>query len=310
MAYAQAGDPSEFTGLTGWVAGVIELARRGRRRRCWWRWRTSFRRSPARSCWRWPATWPARAGSTWCWWCSPRPSARWSARWCSTGSARRSARSGCKRWLDRIPLVDADDLDKADRWFERHGRWAVLFGRMVPVVRSLVSIPAGANQMPMGGFILLTAIGSGVWNALFVGRRLRARHAGGSRSSSTPTGSTTRSSRSSRSWSASWVIRRSATAGTARPAVGDRRSLIALPPSRSTNRLRAAASAAEGEPVDVDEVGRLAAGEGQVDRVRAGHRRHVAGDRPPALPAAGVGRPRSCRSARAVGCPAAPRPGR
>ncbi|MET8350022.1 MULTISPECIES: DedA family protein [unclassified Micromonospora] len=74
-----------------------------------------------------------------------------------------------KRWLDRIPLVDADDLERADRWFERHGRWAVLIGRVVPVVRSLVSVPAGANRMPLGEFILLTTIGSGVWNALIVG---------------------------------------------------------------------------------------------------------------------------------------------
>lgn len=74
-----------------------------------------------------------------------------------------------KRWLDHIPLVDREDLEKADRWFERHGRWAVLFGRVVPVVRSLVSVPAGANRMPLGEFVLLTAIGSGVWNALVVG---------------------------------------------------------------------------------------------------------------------------------------------
>ncbi|MCI4062441.1 DedA family protein [Micromonospora sp. R77] len=74
-----------------------------------------------------------------------------------------------KRWLDHIPLVDRDDLEQADRWFERHGRWAVLFGRVVPVVRSLVSIPAGANRMPLGEFVLLTTVGSGAWNALIVG---------------------------------------------------------------------------------------------------------------------------------------------
>ncbi|TYB36154.1 DedA family protein [Micromonospora sp. AP08] len=74
-----------------------------------------------------------------------------------------------KCWLDHIPLVDRDDLEKADRWFERHGRWAVLIGRVVPVVRSLVSVPAGANRMPLGEFILLTTLGSGVWNALIVG---------------------------------------------------------------------------------------------------------------------------------------------
>ncbi|MDO3702276.1 DedA family protein [Micromonospora sp. C28SCA-DRY-2] len=74
-----------------------------------------------------------------------------------------------KRWLDRLPLVDLDDLEKADRWFERHGRWAVFFGRMVPVVRSLVSIPAGANRMPLTEFVVLTTLGSGIWNSLFVG---------------------------------------------------------------------------------------------------------------------------------------------
>lgn len=74
-----------------------------------------------------------------------------------------------RRWLDRIPLVDPEDLDKADRWFERHEKGAVLLGRCAPVVRSLVSVPAGANRMPLGRFTVLTAIGSGVWNAFFVG---------------------------------------------------------------------------------------------------------------------------------------------
>ncbi|HEX8344672.1 MAG TPA: DedA family protein [Actinoplanes sp.] len=74
-----------------------------------------------------------------------------------------------RRWLDRIPLVDSDDLDQADRWFCKHAKGAVLFGRMAPVVRSLISIPAGANHMPLGQFTLLTTIGSGVWNTLFVG---------------------------------------------------------------------------------------------------------------------------------------------
>src|SRR4051812_18188898 len=73
-----------------------------------------------------------------------------------------------RRWLDRIPLVDADDLNTADRWFDKHERSAVLFGRCAPVVRSLVSIPAGANHMPLAQFTVLTAIGSGVWNTLFV----------------------------------------------------------------------------------------------------------------------------------------------
>ncbi|MEU2610332.1 DedA family protein [Micromonospora sp. NPDC007271] len=74
-----------------------------------------------------------------------------------------------KRWLDHVPLVDRHDLEKADRWFERYGRWAVLVGRLVPVVRSLVSVPAGANRLPLGEFLLLTTLGSGAWNGLIVG---------------------------------------------------------------------------------------------------------------------------------------------
>jgi membrane protein DedA with SNARE-associated domain len=74
-----------------------------------------------------------------------------------------------KRWLDHVPLVDLDDLERADRWFDRYGKWAVLFGRMVPVVRSLVSIPAGADRMPLGQFVGLTALGSGIWNSLLIG---------------------------------------------------------------------------------------------------------------------------------------------
>jgi membrane protein DedA with SNARE-associated domain len=74
-----------------------------------------------------------------------------------------------RRWLDRIPLVNADDLTTADKWFERHEKSAVLLGRCAPVVRSLVSIPAGANRMKLAPFTLFTTLGSGVWNCLFIG---------------------------------------------------------------------------------------------------------------------------------------------
>jgi membrane protein DedA with SNARE-associated domain len=74
-----------------------------------------------------------------------------------------------RRWLDRIPLVDSSDLNTADRWFERHEKGAVFLGRMAPVVRSLVSIPAGANHMNLRQFTVLTTLGSGIWNCLFVG---------------------------------------------------------------------------------------------------------------------------------------------
>ncbi|RQX04601.1 DedA family protein [Micromonospora inaquosa] len=168
MAYAEAGDPSEFTGLTGWVASVIEvmgpvgvallvalesivppipseivlalagfLAHEG-----------EFNVVLVVLA----ATVGSLVGALVLYW---------------LGAALGEER--LKRWLDHIPLVDSDDLEKADRWFERHGRRAVLIGRVVPVVRSLVSVPAGANRMPLGEFILLTTIGSGVWNGLIVG---------------------------------------------------------------------------------------------------------------------------------------------
>jgi membrane protein DedA with SNARE-associated domain len=69
---------------------------------------------------------------------------------------------------DRMPLVDGDDVDKADAWFHRYGTWAVFFGRMVPMVRSLVSIPAGTTRMPLVRFALLTTAGSLIWNTVFV----------------------------------------------------------------------------------------------------------------------------------------------
>lgn len=73
-----------------------------------------------------------------------------------------------RRWADRVPLMSADDVDKAMVWFHRHEKAAVLTGRFVPIVRSLVSIPAGIDRMNLGLFLLLTALGSGLWNSLFI----------------------------------------------------------------------------------------------------------------------------------------------
>lgn len=71
--------------------------------------------------------------------------------------------------LSRLPLVDRADFERAARWFERHGRASVFFGRLIPGVRSLISLPAGANRMNLGVFSLYTIAGSGVWNALLIG---------------------------------------------------------------------------------------------------------------------------------------------
>ncbi|OZC92908.1 DedA family protein [Rhodococcus sp. 06-418-1B] len=70
--------------------------------------------------------------------------------------------------VDRIPFVDTGDLAKAEDWFTRHGRSAVFFGRMIPVVRSGISIPAGVSRMPLAQFTLYTTLGSLLWNSIFV----------------------------------------------------------------------------------------------------------------------------------------------
>lgn len=68
----------------------------------------------------------------------------------------------------RLPLVKPADLDRTERWFARHGTKAVLFGRMVPVFRSLISVPAGVERMPVTLFVVLTTLGSLMWNSVLV----------------------------------------------------------------------------------------------------------------------------------------------
>jgi membrane protein DedA with SNARE-associated domain len=68
----------------------------------------------------------------------------------------------------KLPLVKLRDVDKAEDWFARHGAKAVLIGRLVPVVRSLISVPAGVERMPVALFLPLTAVGSLVWNSLLI----------------------------------------------------------------------------------------------------------------------------------------------
>jgi membrane protein DedA with SNARE-associated domain len=72
-------------------------------------------------------------------------------------------------FLDRLPLVETEDVDRTFEWFERHGRSAVFFGRMVPIVRSFVSVPAGVVKMPFLPFIVYSAAGSLIWNSVLVG---------------------------------------------------------------------------------------------------------------------------------------------
>lgn len=69
------------------------------------------------------------------------------------------------RWVS----VDLDELGKAEAWFDRRSRSAVLVCRCVPLIRSLVSIPAGFRRMPLVRFTVATAIGSAIWNCVLVG---------------------------------------------------------------------------------------------------------------------------------------------
>lgn len=65
------------------------------------------------------------------------------------------------RWLTLSP----DDIEKAESWFARYGGVAVLIGRLVPAVRTLISVPAGIAAMPFGRFLLFSTFGTAVWTA-------------------------------------------------------------------------------------------------------------------------------------------------
>jgi membrane protein DedA with SNARE-associated domain len=75
-------------------------------------------------------------------------------------------RSGGRPFVERHGRalhLGPERLERAERWFDRHDRWAVLLGRITPVVRSFVSIPAGVFEMPFWPYLWLTAIGSAIW---------------------------------------------------------------------------------------------------------------------------------------------------
>lgn len=69
---------------------------------------------------------------------------------------------------DWMWLVKASDVDKSLEWFDRHGRPSILFGRLIPGIRSLISIPAGLDRMNLLTFGLWTMLGSAVWNFILI----------------------------------------------------------------------------------------------------------------------------------------------
>jgi membrane protein DedA with SNARE-associated domain len=69
---------------------------------------------------------------------------------------------------EKIPLLGGDDIDRARDLFERHGGAAVFFGRLLPGIRSVVSIPAGFEHMPLWQFLAYTTAGSATWNTALI----------------------------------------------------------------------------------------------------------------------------------------------
>ncbi|HWL56908.1 MAG TPA: DedA family protein [Paracoccus sp. (in: a-proteobacteria)] len=66
----------------------------------------------------------------------------------------------------RLLTLSPSDIDKAREWFDRHGTAAVFFGRMLPTIRTLISVPAGLSTMPFGKFLIFTTLGSALWTGM------------------------------------------------------------------------------------------------------------------------------------------------
>lgn len=87
--------------------------------------------------------------------------------WYGLGAAL--GRQRTRRIFEVMPLVDAEDFDKAEAFFGRWGKVAVLMGRCVPIVRSFISVPAGIERMSLATFAFYTTLGSLVWNTIWIG---------------------------------------------------------------------------------------------------------------------------------------------
>lgn len=71
--------------------------------------------------------------------------------------------------LGHLCLIDAQKIEKAEQYFRDHGAASTFFGRLIPAVRQLISIPAGLAKMPLGSFLLYTTLGAGLWNFILAG---------------------------------------------------------------------------------------------------------------------------------------------
>ncbi|MEV6276815.1 DedA family protein [Nocardia sp. NPDC051832] len=89
--------------------------------------------------------------------------------WCLYGLGAWLGHDRMRELASSIPLIEVDDIDKTTAWFARHGTKAVFFGRMVPLFRSFISLPAGTERMNFASFTLFTLLGSLIWNCAFIG---------------------------------------------------------------------------------------------------------------------------------------------
>lgn len=72
-------------------------------------------------------------------------------------------------WIgERLPLIKTEDIARTEEFFHKHGSATVFVGRFLPVFRVLISLPAGITRMPVWKFALFSALGSGIWNTIFV----------------------------------------------------------------------------------------------------------------------------------------------
>ena len=71
--------------------------------------------------------------------------------------------------IGHMCLIDSEKVEKAERYFDEHGAIGTFFGRLVPAVRQLISIPAGLARMSLGRFMLYTTLGATLWNSILAG---------------------------------------------------------------------------------------------------------------------------------------------
>ena len=86
-------------------------------------------------------------------------------------AGRKLGHGGLQRFAQRhgrLLTLSPGDIDRAQHWFRRHGPPSVAFGRLVPAVRSVISMPAGVGQMPLLRFLLWSAVGTLAWNTLLL----------------------------------------------------------------------------------------------------------------------------------------------